>query len=90
MWKNQISQATSSPTSKTRKPTMNIHPSVDIAFDGTAVVAAPPECLHEGYGASAPPETALADPRAALLATAAALLLCLAFLTGLVGFGSGM
>lgn len=85
-----MSQATSSPTSKTRKPTMNIHPSVDIAFDGTAVGAGLPECLHEAYGASAPPETALAAPRAVLLATEAALLLFLAFLTPLVGFGSGM
>jgi hypothetical protein len=70
---------------------MNIHPSVDITFDGTAVAAALPECLHEAYyGASAPPETALAAPRAVLLATEAALPLFLAFLTPLVGFGSGM
>jgi hypothetical protein len=51
---------------------MKIHPSVDIASDGNAVAAALPERLHERYGASAPPETAFADPSAALLATAAA------------------
>jgi len=38
MRKNQISQAISSPTSKTRKPTMKIHPSVDIDFDGNAEI----------------------------------------------------
>jgi len=32
MRKNQISQATSSPMSNTRKPTMKIHPSVDISL----------------------------------------------------------
>src|SRR5262245_30895212 len=35
--KNQISQMTSRPTSKTRKPTMKIHPSVVIVVDASAM-----------------------------------------------------